>query len=216
MATAANHRRTLVFVAFLLWSCALACGYFYGARFEITPGATQAAEATWPAASRLPLASDRATLVMFVHPRCSCSRASLQELLLLLSHCPGNVDAHVVFHRPSSQPLEWAKSDLWASLADVPGVTVHVDSESAEQRLFKSSVSGEVFLYLPTGQLAFHGGVTGRRGHVGENAGRAAIEALVQKREAPTSRTLVFGCDLEPADCSLAANADGSPEAGEK
>ncbi len=42
-----------------------------------------------------------------------------------------------------------------------------------------SSTSGQVLLYDPSGRLAFSGGITAARGHVGDNAGSDAIVGLV-------------------------------------
>jgi hypothetical protein len=61
-----------------------------------------------------------------------------------------------------------------------------------------------VFLYLPTGELAFHGGVTVGRGHAGESPGRTAIEAIVTNSGVPATTTPVYGCSLESPCCQAA------------
>jgi hypothetical protein len=48
--------------------------------YEGRPGQEATAPARWPAGSTLVRASGRSTLLMLVHSRCPCSRASLEEL----------------------------------------------------------------------------------------------------------------------------------------
>src|SRR5262249_23058238 len=133
----------------------------------------------WPPETACRLSADRPTLVMFVHPQCPCSRASLDELATLITHCQGRVAAEVVFLVPPSASADWAQTDLWESAARIPGVVLRPDRGGAEQRRFVARVSGEVFLYQSDGRLAFHGGITAGRGHAGDNPGRSALEALL-------------------------------------
>jgi hypothetical protein len=56
--------------------------------------------------------------------------------------------------------------------------------------------SGQTFLYDARGTLLFSGGITGARGHAGDNAGRASIVALLNRAGAATTSTNVFGCSL--------------------
>jgi hypothetical protein len=42
----------------------------------------------------------------------------------------------------------------------------------------------------------FSGGITGSRGHSGDNAGRSAIVSLVNGESTETAETFVFGCSL--------------------
>ena len=60
---------------------------------------------------------------------------------------------------------------------------------------FGAFTSGQVFLYGTSGELLFSGGITGSRGHEGDNAGRDAVESLLDRRNAP-AHTPVFGCSL--------------------
>jgi hypothetical protein len=133
----------------------------------------------------------------------------LTELGVLMTHCRGRVAGHVLFLQPHSAPEAWVQTDLWDSARRIPGVDVRIDSAGAEQRHFAAQVSGEVFLYQPTGELAFHGGITAGRGHAGDNAGRAALESLLQLQRTTANSTPVFGCDLE-SDASVRQRAAAS------
>jgi len=71
-----------------------------------------------------------------------------------------------------------------------------VMQEGAEAARFHATTSGYVLLYDVNGKLRFHGGITGSRGHSGDNAGRSAIEAILMGGLAETKQTFVFGCPL--------------------
>ena len=195
-----GHTSKIVVV--VIWGLGIAAGSLYSLDYATTPTKTHSVVDHWLVESACTLCAHQPTLVMFVHPRCPCSRASLNELAILMTHCQGRVNVQVLFMKPPSLPADWAKTDLWDSAADIPGVMPRLDLDGAEQRRFAARVSGEVFLYLPDGSLAFHGGITAGRGHYGDNQGRAAIEALLLDRDLQTGSTPVFGCELEPPGSS--------------
>ena len=135
------------------------------------------------------------TLAVLMHPRCSCSHASLQELSRLLMHFQGNVSAAILFYSPDSVEHNWEKTDLWSTAISLPGVRVIRDINGAEAKLFRVYTSGYTVLYDAAGHLLFHGGIT-HRGHSGDNAGSQAIAALLTHHLADHQRTPVFGCDV--------------------
>jgi hypothetical protein len=195
-----SRQRLAAIVGLVLWGTGIAGGFVYAMLYEITPATSEVAGNQWPAATSCSLTRQHPTLVLFVHPHCPCSRASLNELSVLMTHCEGRLDAHVLFYKPSSASREWTRTDLWYAAARIPGVQPRVDVDGAERRHFGARVSGEVFLYQASGELAFHGGITASRGHAGDNAGRSAIESLVLNNTAVASKTPVFGCELRDPD----------------
>ncbi len=192
-----GRRRVAILAAIFLWSLAIGWGFLFGFWYEITPTETGDVVKHWPADSGLVLSRELPTLLMFVHPRCPCSRASLSELSLLMADCQGTVNVEVLFFQPDSISEDWVKTDLWDSAAGIPGVIPQSDPAGNEHRRFGVRVSGEVFLFLPSGELAFHGGITAGRGHSGDNQGRDALEAFLGQQSLPTASTPVFGCELE-------------------
>lgn len=146
--------------------------------------------------SRIERAPDRATLIMLAHPHCPCTRASIGELALLMAHAQGRVNAYVLFLKPQGFTDDWEKSDLWRSAAEIPGVSVLKDEGGVEAARFHAATSGQTVLYDATGRLLFSGGITGGRGHSGDNAGRSAITALLNEGEAEQAETAVYGCPL--------------------
>jgi hypothetical protein len=113
-----------------------------------------------------------------------------------MAHAQGRLTAYVLFLKPAGFSEDWGKTDLWQSAASIPGVNVRIDEGGAEARLFNSSTSGQTILYDAAGRLLFSGGITGSRGHSGDNEGRSAITSLVNKGAADRTETFVFGCPL--------------------
>ncbi len=139
---------------------------------------------------------DHHTLLMFVHPQCPCTRASIEELNRLLARTEARVTARVLFFKPSGFPADWTRTGLWRSTAAIPGVTVVEDVDGAQARLFGAETSGYVLLYDTQGQLEFKGGITGSRGHAGDNAGENAVCSLLAGKTASLKQTQVYGCSL--------------------
>jgi len=178
------------------WAIAVGIGLVVLWQYEATPGELETPPVQWPSTSRIARNGEGATLLMFVHPRCPCSRASIGELARIIARCRGNVTAHVLFYVPRTFPEFWEKTDLWESAQRIPGVQVSADREGVETRLFRAQTSGVVVLYDADARLVFHGGITGSRGHYGDNSGSSAILAAVNGGPPLRKRTFVFGCPL--------------------
>src|SRR5690349_12190939 len=91
----------------LIWFCAIAFGLCLLWRHDTTPGHAATVPSEWPAASSLARVPGRATLVMFAHPRCPCTWASLSELAQLMARCPEQAAAYVLFYKPGNRPAGW-------------------------------------------------------------------------------------------------------------
>jgi len=182
-----------------LWAAGAGWGLWVLAAYANSPGESGAVPAAWPAGSRLERAADRATLVMLAHPHCPCTRASIAELERALAAGGETVATHVVFIQPAAAGPEWRQSDLLRRAAAIPGVRVHWDAGEAEARRFGIQTSGHTLLYDAGGRLLFSGGITGARGHEGDNTGRSAIVSLLLQGKAARARSLVFGCSLGAA-----------------
>jgi hypothetical protein len=191
-----DKKRSVLIAAFALWLLLIGGGMTILWGYERTPGAASAAPDRWPAGSRIRPAADRPTLVMLVHPRCPCTRASIGELARLMTQAQGRVTAYVLFVKLPDFPDGWEQTDLWAGAAAIPGVTVVRDDEGAEAGRFRATTSGQTVLYDASGKLLFSGGITSARGLVGDNAGRAAAVSLLTAGQAGQKETPVYGCPL--------------------
>ena len=200
-----RSRPVLAFFCGVIWLALLAGGSALMLRYDYTAGTAGQAPTTWPAASGIPRAPNGATLVMLAHPKCPCSRASIEELAALMAESKGTVTAHVLFFKPEGASDDWTHTAQWQAASAIPGVTVGNDEAGAEAKRFGGETSGDVLLYDAGGRLAFHGGVTAARGHVGANAGHTSLAALLRGTAPAKTRTPVFGCPLStgPTPCPL-------------
>jgi hypothetical protein len=113
-----------------------------------------------------------------------------------MAHSQGRLTAYVLFLKPAGFSEDWEKTDLWRSAASIPGVTAMIDDQGAEADRFHAATSGQTLLYDAAGILQFSGGITGSRGHSGDNPGQTAIVSLVNSGAAERTETSVFGCPL--------------------
>ena len=164
--------------------------------YESAPGRIGTVPSTWPATSKLKFSSDQRTLLVFAHPHCPCTRATIGELAEVMAQVQGKVRAYVVFLTPENSGRDWIDTGLEKSAAQIPGVTVIPDFNGAEAKLFGAETSGHALLFDSGGRLLFSGGITASRGHSGGNAGESAVVALIKNRAADQNRTFVFGCSL--------------------
>lgn len=203
-----THRKIVLqtVAAGLLWVAAVAVGLWFMLNYERTPGATGAVPTAWPSASRIPRSGNQATLVLFAHPRCPCTRATMSELAELMAKTTGKLQTCVVFFTPPGASADWTETDLHASAAAIPGVKVLADVSGTEAKRFGAETSGHALLFGRDGKLLFSGGITASRGHAGDNAGESAIVSIVNGHGAPQHRSLVFGCSFNRRE-NLAQNA---------
>jgi hypothetical protein len=158
--------------------------------FDAAPGQALAAPPVWPESSALERHPDRAELLIFVHPFCSCTNATVAELAKLRTAAPAIT--FVVF-RPHKD------SNWQARIAAVPGSRLVWDDAGIEARRFGAATSGDVLLYSARGTLLFHGGITGARGHEGDNYGLSALLAALKTAKTAHSvprSSQVFGCSI--------------------
>ena len=194
--TASRRSGWIIWVATAIWFAAFAGGTAAFLRFEFTPGEETRAPLAWPRDSSLPLHPDGMTLVLFAHPHCVCTRASLDELQVVMSHHSRPMHAEVVFVQLPGFTDEEMSDESWEKAGCIPGVERRIDKEGVEARRFGALVSGYTVLYDASGKLLFEGGVTGSRGQVGANAGRNSVVGFLRDGQVDTSRTPVFGCSL--------------------
>jgi hypothetical protein len=184
-----RHARPAIAFGLILRGSVTIAGFAVMLTNASTPGSVKASPSQWPSDSRLRPVAGRANLVMFAHPRCPCTRASLAELQGILSKCRERVTAQVVFFKPHQESEEWTKSDLWRNAAAMPSVRVLFDEDGREARRFGATTSGHVALFDVDGRLLFRGGITVSRGHLGENAGRRAVIDLLSGMVRPVEET---------------------------
>lgn len=191
-----NRRKDRIYiVAIVVWALAIATGMGILWRYKSTPGDSGAAPERWPSTSPLAV-GEEPTLIMFIHPQCPCTRASLEELAVLMTQFHGQVRAYVLVERPEEYEGEIRESAYWRRASELAGVNVIADDGGVEKARFGARTSGHTMLFDRHGALLFSGGITASRGHVGDNIGRQRVTALLSQGAADRSDSPVFGCEL--------------------
>src|SRR6185312_5633920 len=181
------------------WVAALVIGATELWRYDSAEGVPASAPLAWPADTHIVRQHGLPELVVLIHPKCPCTRATIGELGRLMTDCQGKLAATVLVLHPANMPAGWEKTDLWTSAAAIPGVSVIADDQGTEIRRFGAATSGQALLYSADGRLLFSGGITESRGHSGDNAGRSAITSIVlgsAARPKTPLHTPVYGCSL--------------------
>jgi len=181
--------------AALVWVATVAAAYEAIRRFETTPGLPASAPRTWPVATSVPRTPGNWSLVMLVHPHCSCSRASVKELAEVVEKSRRDVQTTVLVYRPREMAAGWERTSVYDGATRIRQARVLVDHDGAEAQVFGGFTSGQTFLYDGEGRLRFAGGVTSLRGHAGLNRGRADIIRIANQRSGTGSHP-VFGCAI--------------------
>jgi hypothetical protein len=193
----ASMRRTAVIAVLGFSAISTLIGMWALIAFEQTPGAVSAAPGRWPVSSAVKRVSGRPEIVVFVHPFCSCTDATIAELAhLSVREKPGAAAPviTVLFYRPRSSA--WAPNGLWNKARDLEFAQVAWDDDGVEARRFGARTSGYVLLYNSSGSLLFRGGVTGSRGHRGDNYGLDELVASLDSQRPAPALSRVFGCAL--------------------
>jgi hypothetical protein len=215
---AAHARRSGIWLAAaLLWAAAVATGFTVLLRYSSTAGGGQGAHPRrWPAAAPLEQTPGRATVLMFAHPHCPCTRASVAELARLMARFGDRLTAYVLVVQPHGTGDDWMDTALRDRAAAIPGVRALVDRGGVEAARFGALTSGLTLLYDRRGRLVFSGGLTASRGHEGPSFGQRRIVSLLTTGTADRHDAPVFGCALRNPRSARPARAhqEGMPHEG--
>lgn len=137
--------------------------------------------AKWPESSEIERNDQAPHLLVFVHPYCPCTRATLTNLhdsirskLLNVTVVQLRSARFENVHSPISTIEEVIRGRDWNLVFDTEGV---------EARKFGVVTSGECLLFAPSGKLVFSGGVTALRGHSGTNRSLSTLLAHIDAIE---------------------------------
>ncbi|EMI19581.1 RedB [Rhodopirellula maiorica SM1] len=188
-------------LSFAVWITA------YGFKVDTSNLANTAAN--WPSDSSLTFTSDRPSLLLFLHPKCPCSKATLTELETILSNGPTVMKTEpnvvVVASVPGNAETAWADTSLIKRAAQLANANLYIDSDGVETARFGVTTSGTVMLFDNHGKRAFSGGITISRGHEGRSIGGELLQdrlVLAMQngprvdRDGAIQSPPVFGCAL--------------------
>lgn len=193
----ANGKRLAWGLALLTWGLLIGVGLRIQEKYSTTPGAIETSLRSWPKTSHIPFVKNSLpTLLVFLHPKCPCSSATLRELGILMARTNGKANVYAVFAKPKSWTVEEVKGRLWKNANKIRGVKVFIDESSVEAKGFGALTSGHAALFNSNGDLVFTGGITAGRGHEGDNPGLSSIANFIHSGSTLLPQSKVFGCAL--------------------
>lgn len=214
-----RNRTILILIA--AWLALIAAGFGVMAAYAAKPGAVGDVPRTWPdkAPAGMSLDPDQPTLVLAVHPRCPCTRATISELERALAKAPTQPTIYALIFEPApDDPAHeddaFARTSLAKRLALLPGARLIPDPGAQIATRFGALTSGHTLVYTPDAALAYSGGLTPTRAHEGPNTGSASLIELFNARASLASDAPVYGCPLcpdSPTDSSAPAMATCPP-----
>lgn len=178
------------------WLVMVGAGLGLLSAYAATPGRPAHPPERWPSASTIARRPDLPTILVFAHPGCPCTRATLGEIDWLLARIVGQADVHVLLLESAGGDGAVPDTSLERMATAIPTVQVQRDSDGDEASRFGVATSGQVLLYDTGGRLRFAGGITGARGHAGDNAGRDELLMQLTAADAESAGSPVFGCGL--------------------
>jgi hypothetical protein len=201
------------YVTIVVWTVAVIAGWTALGRYQFSANDSSGSKHVdhWPPESRLPRTLEHSTLIVFLHPKCPCSRASLTELERLFTSVQGRTDGEincvVDATIPENASGDWLDTDTLNRAKNLPNARVIADRGGAEAAAFGATTSGFVMLFNEQGTCQFAGGVTESRGHEGENVGLDALQRVLCNEINTTQSFPVFGCRLCLPESNQKSNA---------
>ena len=183
-----------------LWLVVCLAGSYLAMSYDFRPGRLGSATVSWPSESSLTRSSESPTIVAFLHPRCPCTRATVDQLLAAVAAHPGARVLVPMFTPPGpADEQKWLNGDYAQAIrAAIPAASILPDRGGAEARRFGALTSGTTLVYDSAGRELFRGGITDRRGGHEDNPGLRRFAAAL-RGYADASRgepSPVFGCPL--------------------
>jgi hypothetical protein len=175
--------------------------------YKSTPGSSGSIHPIqWPVESSMKRDPEHPTLLMFGHPNCPCTRASINELARLAARFQDRLKIYVIFTIDGQSTENLEQTHLWQSSMLIPGAKVLRDVNGKEAQRFEVETSGHTMMYSRDGSLVFSGGITQVRGHEGDSFGRQRIISLITTGKADRNDSPVFGCSLLSAHVTAQEN----------
>ena len=158
----------------------------------------------WPSDSEVVRDRSCSTLIVFVHPQCSCTRATVSQLATVRRNCSVPYKLVVVMLQPE-KGLPWRDTPMQSDIARLKPVQLVDDPGGREAIRFGVGCSGTCLLFSLNGQLLFRGGITESRGHEGTCVGSRQLLACLSHSSdgsptASVSQNPIYGCSLVSTD----------------
>lgn len=197
-------RSTFLVVAAVVWLVLIAIGFRSIHAYESTPGVDGSSPGSWPLDSVLRPSPCRVDIVVAVHPRCPCTRASLETLGSIVRDKPSLATVRLLIYRPVGSSQDWTEPGRARGSAAVPGAVAIDDPGGFEAARFGLATSGAAAVFDRKGRLQYVGGFNVARGSSEPSAGADALASILLGRAPDRSSCGAFGCPMK----SLIAGRD--------
>ncbi len=187
---------SLLLVVYTIWFALLLIGHTILFEYELTAGPLSDSKRIFPNRSSVQLTHSRQNLILFLHPACPCSAATVDEFRELMREGEKDSIGTVVFFMPHDKESDWSVMPIISSVKRIPNVSPLYDADGSQAELFGATTSGHIFLYDGRGILRFSGGITGARGHTGDNQYFELAKKTILCKSPKFTTTPVFGCSL--------------------
>ncbi|TVQ51687.1 MAG: hypothetical protein EA377_11985 [Phycisphaerales bacterium] len=189
----------------LAWIALVVGGMGLKMKYGFTPGAVAAAvpaQLTDELQDRVQLTAGRSALLVFLHPHCPCSRATIKQLdrVWAIAQESGAADllppVHLIFVIPPGVEDGWERGGNLARAERLEGAFVHFDRAGELAQSFSARTSGQVLFYDRNGELRFAGGITPSRGKAGDLRHARALWDVLRRERSDAAESPVYGCPL--------------------
>lgn len=194
--TFTTSKRTILTAMFAVWIALVGAGFLAMLIYQHDTKPHPEIVSRWPNSTDISRDSTRCNLLVFLHPRCACSLATLNELARIQSQCQDQLAIKILMYQPADAEADWLESPIVDLAEQIPGAERIVDRDGVEASRFGANTSGQVILFDPNGSRVFTGGITPSRAHEGDSIGRQTIESYVCRGEISVDYAKTFGCPL--------------------
>ena len=217
MSSTNTQNRWLLLIG-VAWMCAVATGLGLLTDYSAQPGEIGESPKTWPTESPISRNKDGFTVLIAVHPRCPCTRATVDELEGVLAKSETAPRTIALIFEPLDEDSidtneEFSRTSISAKLSKLPGVELIADPGSLIAQSFGAMTSGHTLVYSPDGSLVYSGGLTPTRAHTGPNTGSSTLTSLFNGDQPIAQLAPVYGCPLCPnaSDTACFTKKDSTP-----
>lgn len=136
---------------------------------------------------------------LFIHPRCACTAATIDQLQSALHAAPVNrqIPIEIYVFAPDSEPESWHETPLVKQCQRLPGATVILDRNGAQAKTLGIATSGHLLVWDGEQKRKFSGGITPSRGHRGPCQGLDAFQAALEGHGDAALHSSPFGCSIQ-------------------
>ena len=180
-----------------IWFAGALVGFNQLDGYANTPGLKGKNANVWPRGTILNPDLKKPTFVMFLHPHCPCSGASVHSLFDVMRENGSRAKYYVVFVRPRGVAPQWEQSETYKKCKQNAEITTIVDDGGIEAAKFGALTSGQTYIYCSKLELTFSGGITSARGMEEVGPERQLIVKALNGQNARAQHSAVFGCSLQ-------------------